>query len=93
MRTIKEMQARLLYMMLLMLVLIIPTIAQAGTGWHHRHSSDYNFIYYSQPRIYYSRPYYPQLQYNNYLPTLIYGYPSNLIMSISARNMDFMIRF
>ena len=56
---------------------------------HQHHLGGYNMIY-SQPRVYYNRPYYPQPR--NYYPAPVY-YPPNGVMGIGTGNMDFMIRF
>ena len=64
-----------------------------GQRHHHDHNlGGYHFIY-SQPRVYYSQPYFPQPRYNYYPSVPVYGYPPNVMMGIGTGNMDFMIRF
>ena len=43
---------------------------------HQHHLGGYNMIY-SQPRVYYNRPYYPQPRYN-YNSAPVYGYPPSV---------------
>lgn len=107
MRTKKAILIGFLLMMLVGLILVVPTSAQAGRGHghgHHRHGGHghhhhyhhhpggYNFVY-TQPRVYYNQPYYPQPRYNYYPAVPVYGYPPNVMMGIGTGNMDFMIRF
>lgn len=61
-------------------------------GHHHHHLGGYNFVY-TQPRVYYSQPYYPQPRYSYYPAVPVYSYPPNVMMGIGTGNMDFMIRF